>query len=162
MLVDDVVVVVKVFEFIDEAVVINEHPSLFLKLLDLLVAARGVSRWLDRRRRLEILKFFSPVGGGGWKVQKWKILSKIKNICLFQYLSADLFKNYRKQLLYFVVITGTGRDGQIGPAGIPAWVILHFPDFITVTSNLRLVISGSYHCIYDIRVLCSALYCLIL
>jgi hypothetical protein len=23
-----------------------------------------------RRRRLEILKFFSPVGGGGWKIQK--------------------------------------------------------------------------------------------
>jgi hypothetical protein len=39
MLVDDVVVVVKVFEFIDEAIVINEHPSLFLKFLDLLVAA---------------------------------------------------------------------------------------------------------------------------
>jgi hypothetical protein len=26
---------------------------------------RGVSRWLDRRRRLKIFKFFSVVGGGG-------------------------------------------------------------------------------------------------
>jgi hypothetical protein len=69
-----------------------------------LIQHRGVSRWLDRRRRLkifkffslvggggsdpralrrrrlEILKFFSPVGGGGggWKIQKWRILSKIK------------------------------------------------------------------------------------
>ncbi len=36
MLVGDIVVV-KVFEFIDKAVVINEHPSLFLKFLDLFV-----------------------------------------------------------------------------------------------------------------------------
>ncbi len=44
-------------------------------------ADRDVSRWLDRRRRLKIFKFFSVVGGGGgggWKIQKWRILSKIK------------------------------------------------------------------------------------